>query len=91
MTPRTVVDTTAARYAARHLVSIADLEEMLEGIAFPQAVGDADQFGSPIASPTKSYGVTWKRSESTASARQAINTRSVALRRLVVDRKPCLH
>ena len=34
---------------AEHLVSLADLEGMLEGIAFPQAVRDADQFGSPIA------------------------------------------
>lgn len=34
---------------AEHLVSIAALEELLDGIEFPQAVKDADQFGSPIA------------------------------------------
>ncbi len=33
---------------AEHLVSIAALEDQLEGIEFPQAVKDGDQFGKPI-------------------------------------------
>jgi hypothetical protein len=34
---------------AEHLVRIADLEQMLDGIEFPKAVKDADQFGGPVA------------------------------------------
>jgi endonuclease G len=34
---------------SEHLVSIGDLEEMLDGISFPQVVKNADQFGNPIA------------------------------------------
>ena len=34
---------------AEHLVSMAALEELLDGVEFPQAVKAADQFGSPIA------------------------------------------
>jgi endonuclease G len=33
---------------AEHMVSIASLEQLLDGIEFPQVVKDADQFGSPV-------------------------------------------
>jgi len=34
---------------AEHLIAVSDLEEILDGIEFPQVVKDGDQFGSPIA------------------------------------------
>lgn len=33
---------------AEHMVSIASLEQLVDGIEFPQVVKDGDQFGSPI-------------------------------------------
>ena len=33
---------------AEHMVSIASLEQLLEGLEFPQVVKDGDQFGNPV-------------------------------------------